>query len=197
MRSHLRTYGFHVALVSIFIITGALFYSMHSRIKELQLLAASRREKMNDLEYRCGELEQNILLGLRIINQPAVVAIKRAIGRDTSGPVLVLRVHEYNCNDCVNSSLTELKTLKNVLKCPVIVLANYPAIESVKRDFPDIRYPIILADTIPLDVAGVSKPYFFLLANERISNLYFPNYRMMGLFRKYLETLPETVFTHR
>jgi hypothetical protein len=195
MRSLIGTYGFHVVIIAIFIITGVLFYSMHSGIKELQLIAASRSEKIDDLEYRCRELEQNILLGLRVNDETDIVAMKVVLDRETSGPFLVLRVHEHDCNDCVNSSLAVLENFKNVLKCQVIVIANYPAIESVKRDFPDIQYPIILADTIPLDIEGVSKPYYFLLENERISNLYFPNYRMMHLFRKYLESLPETVFT--
>lgn len=112
---------------------------------------------------------------------------------------LFLRIHENNCNDCVEQTLRQLEGLKengngngngNV---NIIVLAMYPNIESVKSNF-KITFPVILFREFEQDLIAKTRPYLFVLENNYMQNVFFPDWEMPELLTNYVKSVKTSIF---
>ena len=107
--------------------------------------------------------------------------------------LLVLRIHENNCNDCVKQSLVYLNRLvAEKTKSPfnIAVSTSYNSIEALRQDF-DVKFlPIHQIPEINLDMDFTLQPYVFLVSREGfVSNVFVPEFDSMELFAAYLQSL--------
>lgn len=108
-------------------------------------------------------------------------------------PLLVLRIHENNCNDCVSQSLVHINNLlvnKDEIPFDVVVSTSYKSIDLLMQDF-DLKFlPIQTDDRIDLEIDYTSQPYVFVINREGIvSKIFTPEYDMMELFVAYLKSI--------
>lgn len=159
--------------------------------RELELLAASRKSELVSLQKDLNTLKQNMSLAFKAGSNkfrtvPGLDSLQR-----TEKKLLVLRVHQDNCNECVIQSLRALEEAK--VSLPVVLLANFPAVDGVVNNFGKTAYPIVLARRVSLDLPGVSNPYFFILnGNGTVSDIFFPDWKLMDVFSKYIEAVTLT-----
>ncbi|MFY0594262.1 hypothetical protein [Roseivirga sp.] len=107
-------------------------------------------------------------------------------------PLLVLRIHENNCNDCVHQSLIHINELltNNDLPFDVVVSSSYTNLDLLRQDF-DLKFLSVQKDKrINLELDLTSQPYIFYIAMDgRVSNLFVPEYDLMELFLAYLKSV--------
>ena len=124
--------------------------------------------------------------GKKVNNFDSVLSLRQR-------PLLVLLIHERNCNDCINQSLVHLNNLtaqEDSIPFDVIVSTSYKSLDLLRQDFNLKLLPIQYDDTIDLELDYTSQPYVFLIDQEGIvSNLFVPEYDVMELFIAYLKSI--------
>ncbi|WP_323757606.1 hypothetical protein [Roseivirga sp.] len=110
-------------------------------------------------------------------------------------PLLVLRIHENNCNDCVSQSLVHINDLlkkKENIPFDVVVSTSYQSINLLMQDFDLKFFPIQIDNTIDLEIDYTSQPYVFLISQEGlVSRVFVPEFDEMELFSAYLQSIVE------
>mgnify|MGYP003134196852 CR=1 FL=1 len=107
--------------------------------------------------------------------------------------LLVLRIHENNCNDCVKQSLIYLNDIikeKRDTSFNIAISTSYNNLDILRQDF-DVKFLPVQQDIqLNLDIDFTSQPYVFLVSrNGRVSNIFVPEFDSMELFVAYLQSI--------
>jgi hypothetical protein len=111
-----------------------------------------------------------------------------------SGPILLFRYADINCNTCYESAIAEMKKTFSDSVRYVAILCSYYA----ERDFHvfkkvnRIKYPMyrVQADAFDWAIEDYSTPYYFVLHPDmKVSNIYVPSNSYPEKNKLYLESI--------
>ena len=181
-------------IIVLVILNTLLLYNLNSNnnyINELQLGISTVNGNLVMVRGKKDKLVSNLELsfidrGKRVSNFDSLLLV-------TNKPLLVFRIHQNNCNDCVSQSLIhihELSTQNDNLPFNLVVSTNYRSVDLLRQDFNLKLLPVRYDDMIDLELDYTAQPYFLLVDQEgRVSNMFVPEYDMMGLFKAYLKSV--------
>lgn len=191
MKKESKFYLAIMALVLLNLLLLNRLYSSNRYISELQQGMTVINDNQLMVRGKKDKLVANIELsfvdwGKKVNNFDSVLSLRQR-------PLLVLRIHEKNCNDCINQSLIHLNNLiaqEDSIPFDVIVSTSYSSLDLLRQDFNLKLLPIQYDHTIDLELDYTSQPYIFLVDREGIvSNPFVPEYDIMELFIAYLKSI--------
>ena len=163
-------------------------YDSKKSIKHLNFRMEKKNEQIVSLKTLFHKLESSKMAADRIEGSEFngnIYEITKNIE-----PTLIFRIHENNCNDCVEKALLKLEEIKKQKKINIIVLAKYPSLPNVLQKF-EIHFPIYIYGDFKQDSIANTKPYFFVLKNGKMENIFFPDWEMPELLSNYIDCLKE------
>lgn len=141
-------------------------------------------KELNSLSYSANNIIRNNKIDSSFIKE--ILKYKS----NSKKKVLVFRIHENDCNECVNFSLTIIKKLKKEKNFEVLLLPNYKDLKRFDNEYGSTEYGILPISDFGLDLTGVSKPYLFIVdENFKVSSVFFPNYLFMEQLEQYLKNV--------
>ncbi|WP_313258305.1 hypothetical protein [Sphingobacterium sp.] len=141
-------------------------------------------KELNSLSYSANNIIRNNKIDSSFIKE--ILKYKS----NSKKKVLVFRIHENDCNECVNFSLTIIKKLKKEKNFEVLLLPNYKDLKRFDNEYGSTEYGILPISDFGLDLTGVSKPYLFIVdENFKVSSVFFPNYLFMDQLEQYLKNV--------
>lgn len=141
-------------------------------------------KELNSLSYSANNIIRNNKIDSSFIKE--ILKYKS----NSKKKVLVFRIHENDCNECVNFSLTIIKKLKKEKNFEVLLLPNYKDLKRFDNEYGSTEYGILSISDFGLDLTGVSKPYLFIVdENFKVSSVFFPNYLFMEQLEQYLKNV--------
>lgn len=141
-------------------------------------------KELNSLSYSANNIIRNNKIDSSFIKE--ILKYKS----NSKKKVLVFRIHENDCNECVNFSLTIIKKLKKEKNFEVLLLPNYKDLKRFDNEYGSKEYGILPISDFGLDLTGVSKPYLFIVdENFKVSSVFFPNYLFMDQLEQYLKNV--------
>lgn len=191
MKKESKFYLTIMALVLLNLLLLNRLYSSNRYISELQQGMTVINDNQLTIRAKSNRLISNIELSL--VDQGKKINNFHTELSERQRPLLVLRIHENNCNDCVSQSLVhlnDLTTQEDSIPFDVIVSTSYKSLDLLRQDFNLKLLPIQYDDTIDLELDYTYQPYVFLVDQEGIvSNLFVPEYDIMELFIAYLKSI--------
>ena len=188
---------FDFKVLFIFVLILLNLYALYSNTsirRKLESESFIRKETFNQLQYSRDQLrrqKQNVDFYLKA-NRKSFPFIDSFHLGSTSKPVLVLRVHSGDCNNCVNESLHILKEKAVINRFRIVVLANFSTRRSVEETFP-LDYPTYIVPQINSDsITGNHRPYYFIISEGKMSHFFVPEWDAMDLFRTYISQMDIT-----
>lgn len=149
-----------------------------------------KRQVINDLQYTKDQLKrqkENAIFYIKGNAKP--IPFVDSFSIVGSQPVLVLRIHTGDCNNCVKESLYLLKQQEVNKYFKIVVFADYPSLKSVSETFV-FDYPVYISPFLDADkLVDHHRPYYFVVSNSNMSNFFIPEYDAMDLFKVYVEQL--------
>jgi hypothetical protein len=159
--------------------------------KEVEALAIVRKNELAACRSDFYTLKENVANAYKIRHtKPMIPASLDSLVR-TGQQRLVLRVHQNNCNDCVDKSIKMLQEKRPDLFSSLLILADYPTPAAFFHDIGrDPSCPVIICrDFEPKDDLN-SNPFYFTINSQRqIDNIIIPHWKMMDLFEHYIKEL--------
>jgi hypothetical protein len=184
-------FDFKNLMILVLVLLNA--YALYSLTKTKHQLGNEtflKKETFGQLQYCRDQLKrqkQNVDFYLKINTKPLpfIDSLSLAVNK----PVLVLRVHSGDCNNCVKESL-HILTEKEVLKhFRIVVFADFPTLKSVQETFL-FDYPVYIVPQIGTDkIIENHKPYYFIVNKNKMYHFFVPEWDAMDLFRTYIEQL--------
>ncbi len=172
-------------LIDVFMIYKV--YSTTTDKNNIAFVSNTRAKALADAKGQNYKLVQDLLAAQKIEASELPDSIAKVLSKKY--PVIVLRIHLNNCNDCVKESLKLMDKLSETTTLHSMVLANFPNKEALFAAFP-IKVPYILTEKIDQDSASSTKPYLFTVSSGKIiSNVYLPEWDMLDLLDGYYNEL--------
>lgn len=152
---------------------------------DLSFIINQKQNQIAKLRYDTLRLKKNLIFSYFTIRNRFLSQTIDSL------PALILRVHSNNCNECVSRSIKILNNFRSKLKYKILVFADYPTEDAVKSQF-QFDYPLrmVKMGEIAIDYKSGSEAYYFVLNKSGlINNIFVPEWDMMNLFEKYLNSL--------
>jgi hypothetical protein len=192
----------NILSVSLAIVVLLLYFYYSNKIMKMeqiqkQLSSFTENMQMDNDFYKLNLDIGNVMAGLKAPN----IKVSRYRDADTllsgtvkSGPILIFRYADINCNTCYESAIDELKTIFGDLIQHVSILCSYYAEKDfhVFKKINQIKFPIyrIESDAFDWAVEGYNTPYYFVLHPDmKISNVYIPSRSFPKMNKAYLESI--------
>lgn len=181
-----KSYFFIVVLIALNVVVLYKLYHSRLDIKNLKFRMDKKNEQIISLKTIFYKLESSKMAADRIEGSDFKEFFPYIV--KTNEPILIFRIHENNCNDCVEQALQKLEEVRGQGNIKIIVLAKYPSLSSVSLNF-KINFPTYIFRYIKQDSLANTKPYFFVLKNGKMENVFFPDWEMPELLSNYIDRL--------
>lgn len=125
---------------------------------------------------------------------------KIQMGSIISGPALVLRYSELNCQSCVDLILEELMTFSTFNEENILLLAYYkePSYLYQFKRMNRLQYPVFSIKNTGLPPDTLNVPYLFLLDQSlQVSNVFIPEEGDTASIKQYLNFASQKLGKHR
>jgi hypothetical protein len=181
-----KSYLFIVVLIVLNVV--ALYKLYHSKmdIKNLKFRIDKKNEQIVSIKTMFYKLESSKMAADRLEGSDCNKYFLNIV--KTNEPTLIFRIHENNCNDCVEQALQKLEEVRRQRNINIIVLAKYPSLSSVSLNF-KINFPTYIFRELKQDSLANTKPYIFVLKNGKMENVFFPDWEMPELLSNYIDRL--------
>ncbi len=186
-----RFIDFKILLIAALVLLNIYaLYSISQTKQQLGNESFLRKETFGQLQYTRDQLrrqKQNVEFYLTVNATPLPFVDSFSLG--AGKPLLVLRVHSGDCNNCVNESLHILKEKNVGNRFRIVVFANFPTIKAVQETFL-FDYPVyIVPQLVPDSIAGNHRPYYFIADKAQMSHFFVPEWDAMDLFKSYIDQI--------
>lgn len=177
-----------VTLISVFVVGCILigYFSVLHFTRKVEMATKEIHEvqvKYKSLETEYFYLVKQLVLKLdssKILTNEN--SSQLSIGHLTGKPYVIVRLHETNCIDCIQTEKAKLEQLATKIgKNRIIVFGRFSSIRNLKlfKQRVGLTFATYIIEDIGIenneDIDYVNKPFIFILSSGNlISNLYFP-----------------------
>jgi hypothetical protein len=184
--SSTKSYLFIVVLITLNVVVLYKLYHSRMDIKNLKFRIDKKNEQIVSIKNTFYKLESSKMAADRLEGSDCIENFPNIV--KTNEPILIFRIHENNCNDCVEQALQKLEEVRRHRNINIIILAKYPSLSSVRLNF-KINFPTYIFRELKQDSLANTKPYFFVLKNGKMENVFFPDWEMPELLSNYIGRL--------
>ncbi|MCC5935939.1 MAG: hypothetical protein JJU34_01535 [Lunatimonas sp.] len=103
---------------------------------------------------------------------------------------VALRYFYNKCDMCINIFFEIVKML-NIKDKTLFLITDKVPNNYLEKELKELNISLIVMEEIVTDSIVTKSPYFFLLSNKEISNLYFPDWQNPIYIKEYLENILE------
>lgn len=171
------------------------------QLKEAQHPVNSKKERDLEVNAQLGLLNDGLQLNDLVLTgrDDENVSLKEYMYDKKT--VLVIRINELHCSDCVNFILHKVDRLSKELKLTghILVLASYrnPTVLRIMQNKQETPMPFYNAgqQAIPLPVEKVKFPYCFILDRDlTVRHVFVPDKAAAALSNQYLQGISKRYF---
>jgi hypothetical protein len=176
-----------VFIIVLLLIDGVLifkFFQLSRDKKELNFIVGARTDLIAKTKDQLLRLQTDHLAAQNIESTKLSDSLTPYLKSRSN--LLILRVHENNCNDCVKESLMVMKKIQETTLVDCLIFANYPSVYAFKTSYPN-EFETFIVRQMVQDSATNTKPFLFFLEdiNSPIRYAFVPEWDMTNLLEGY------------